>query len=131
MTKVRVTNHYPPSRGHISTIRLELDGAIDPKIVIHALEASARLSAPTRAAPRAVARSYGDAGVIYELYFTIEDFARAIEIESGVLRDVWVSLDEAGIRGAASLARDVAPVPPKQPAEITKPKVATRGAGSE
>jgi small-conductance mechanosensitive channel len=105
MTKVRVTNHYPPSRGHVSTIRLELDGSIDPRTIIHALELavgqSGQLSAVSR--PRAVARRYGDAGIIYELYFTIEDFARAVQIESEVLEALWVGLGKAGIRSAQPL----------------------------
>jgi small-conductance mechanosensitive channel len=60
------------------------------------------MSAQVRAEPppEAVARRYGDAGIIYELYFAIEDFAQAVRIESETLRNVWVTLDKAGIRGA-------------------------------
>lgn len=105
MTKVRVTNHYPPSRGHVSTIRLELDGGIDPRTVIRALETAAGLSGQVSGVslPRAVARRYGDAGIIYELYFTIEDFARAVQIESKVLEAIWTCLGSAGIRSAQPL----------------------------
>ena len=113
MTKARVTNHYPPSRGHVSTIRLELDGNIDPKIVTQTLEAAARASAQVRAAPppEAVARRYSDSGITYELYFTIEDFARAVRIESEVLRNVWVNLDQARIRGGVP-RQNITLIPP-------------------
>lgn len=103
MTKVRVTNHYLPSRRHVSTIRVELDDKIDPRTVIRTLEAAAAQSTGVRAdpPPEAVARRYGDAGIVYELYVTIDDYARTVRIESEVLRTVWGALAQAGIRGAA------------------------------
>jgi small-conductance mechanosensitive channel len=103
ITKACVTNHYPPSRGHISKIRLELDDKINPKTVIQTLEAAAIASVRNSAdtPPKAVVRRYGDDGIIYELYFTIEDFALAQLVESDVLQSVWLFLDRAGIHGPA------------------------------
>jgi small-conductance mechanosensitive channel len=102
MAKVRVMNHYPASRGHVSTIGLELDGKTAPNTIIPVLTAAARLSGQVRLQPppEAVMRRYGDAGIIYELSFTIEDFARSVQIESEVLTNVWMSLEKAGIHGA-------------------------------
>jgi small-conductance mechanosensitive channel len=102
MAKVRVTNHYPASRGHVSTLHLELDDKVDPNTIIPLLTAAASLSGEVRLKPppEAVVRRYGDAGLVYELYFTIEDFARSVQIESEVLKNVWRSLGKAGIHGA-------------------------------
>jgi small-conductance mechanosensitive channel len=118
MAKVRVTNHYPASRGHVSTISLELDGKVDPNTIIPVLTAAARLSGQVRSQPppEAVVRRFGDAGTIYELYFTIDDFARSVRIESEVLTNLWMSLERAGIRGAVpkqNIALLASGIPPK------------------
>ena len=116
MTKVRVTNHYLPSRRHVSTLRVELDDKIDPETVIQTLQAAATASTGVLGdpSPEAVARRYGDAGIVYELYFTIDDYARTVRIESDVLRNVWGALNKAGIHGA-SPRQDITLVPPKAP----------------
>lgn len=103
MTKTCVTNHYPASRGHVSTIRLELDDKVDPKTVLQTLEAAAISSSSLKeqTQPKAVVRRYGASGIIYELYFTIEDFALAVWHESQMLQTVWAALDKAGIHGPA------------------------------
>jgi small-conductance mechanosensitive channel len=102
MAKVRVTNHYPASRGHVSTIHLELDGKVAPTTVIPLLTAAAALSQQVRPfpPPEAVVRRFGDAGTVYALYFTIDDFAQAVRTESEVLTNLWISLENAGIHGA-------------------------------
>lgn len=103
MTKTCVINHYPACRGHVSTIRLELDDKIAPGTVINTLEAAAISSASLKdlTSPKAVIRRYGDNGIVYELYFTIEDFALAVWVESQMLQAVWAALDKAGIHGPA------------------------------
>jgi small-conductance mechanosensitive channel len=106
IAKAIVTNHRRLNEPCLSTLRLKIDQSISPQQVIDLLRtavgACPGISPGT--SPTVSAREFVDALIAYEIYFGVEDFALAADVQSDMIKRVTQSLHDKGIQiGTAAL----------------------------
>jgi small-conductance mechanosensitive channel len=100
ISKAVVTNHRKLNEPYLCTLSLNVDSSVSPARVITALQlaASAGLDVVPGNTPAAYACGFDDSLVKYKLYFAVESFARAPEVQSKVIIRVTEALRIDGIQ---------------------------------
>jgi small-conductance mechanosensitive channel len=100
MAKAIVTNHRRLNEPYISRLSLQIDSAVSPARVIKALESAAHASpgVASGSKPAAYACGFADSLVTYTLYFAVESFTLASDVQSQVIIHVTDALRSEGIQ---------------------------------
>jgi small-conductance mechanosensitive channel len=94
IAKAIVTNHRKLDEPYISSLALNIDSAVSPARVIEVLESATSASpgiAPGNK-PMAYASGFSDSLVTYKLYFAVDGFVGAPEVQSRVIMRVTDAL---------------------------------------
>jgi len=112
IAKAIVTNHRRLNEPYLSSLSLEIDSAVSPARVINALESAASASRGVSSGnkPAAYACGFVDSLVTYKLYFAVESYLLAPEVQSQVITGVTDALRSEGIQ-IGSLPTDIRIVP--------------------
>lgn len=99
-TKTVVTNHSYPRGPHHLAIRLEVDFAISPLLVIDALKQAAKANPGISkgTTPEAFVCEFSHSLTIYELAFAIDSFAQAPLMKSEMLKHIAETFGVANIK---------------------------------
>ena len=117
VSKAIVTNHTRPKGPHRCTVRLAVDLAVAPSVVIAALKAAAAgcPAVATGTTVQVYACGFSDSLMEYEVAFAIESFASTVPARSDMLDRIANGLRRAGIAiGAPAMAvRIIRPAKPQ------------------
>jgi small-conductance mechanosensitive channel len=112
IAKAIVTNHRKLDEPYISSLALNIDSAVSPARVIQVLESATSDSPGITPGNKPTAYACGFAGslVTYNLYFAVDSFAGAPEVQSRVIMRITDALRSEKIQIGA-LPTDVRIVP--------------------
>jgi len=99
IAKAIVTNHRRLNAARLCTLRLKIDQAISPRHIIELLQA-ATAGCPGVArgtTPTVSACAFVEALIAYEIYYGVDDFESAADIQSALIQRVTQGLHVAGI----------------------------------
>jgi small-conductance mechanosensitive channel/CRP-like cAMP-binding protein len=96
-----------PGRPIARTLHVELEYDLPPARGREALEAAARdiPGVATYPEPTAYLKDFKDWGILYELRYWLEDYARFLDVDSQIHERVWYRLDRETIRIAYPVIR--------------------------